>query len=119
VSPVITWLDLLLDLVLPVLVVLGLAKLLSRGPATEHATLPSPAVVDSGPTESAQPALPSAQLEPVWQPDSASGVAWHTAGDAALGAPASRWGTPGEASGWHPLPDEEDPSGADRAGRES
>ncbi len=116
VSPVITWLDLLLNLMVPVLVVLGLAKLLSRGPAVEHTTLTSDA--DSDVTESAQPALPSAQLEPVWQPDSASGAAWHTAGDAALGAPAAGWGTPGEASGWHPISDEEDPSRADRAGRE-
>jgi hypothetical protein len=116
VSPIITWLDLLLNLVVPVLVVLGLAKLLSRGSAVEDTTMTS---TNSDPTESAQPALPSAQVEPVWQPDSASGAAWHTAGDAALGAPAAGWGTPGEAGGWHPISDEEDPSRADRAGRES
>jgi hypothetical protein len=63
--------------------------------------------------------LPSSQLEPVWQADEASGVAWHTAGDAALGAPAAGWGTPGEAGGWQAIGDEDNPSRADRPGPES
>jgi hypothetical protein len=117
-SPVIAWLDLLLDLVVPLLVVLGLAKLLPRRPAAQGTTLPSPAIADAGLTDAAPAALPSTQVEPVWQADAASGVAWHTAGDAALGAPASGWGTPGEASGWHPIADD-DPSGGDRSGEES
>jgi hypothetical protein len=43
--------------------------------------------------------------EPTWQPDQAAGAAWLTAGDAAAGAAASGWGTPGEAGGWVPQPD--------------
>jgi hypothetical protein len=118
-SAVIAWLDLLLDLVLPVLVILGLAKLLTRQPAAQQAIAQSPAITDAEPTDPGPAALPSSRLEPTWQPDAASGVAWHTAGDAAVGAPASGWGTPGEASGWQPNPDEEDPSPGDRSAPES
>jgi len=127
-SLVIVWLDLLLDLVVPVLVVVGLATLLRGRRAAAHTSLPSPAVVQPAATDSAPAgssgsaatSLPSGQqLEPVWQPDEASGVAWHTAGDAALGVPAAGWGTPGEASGWQVIGDEENPSRADRPGPES
>jgi hypothetical protein len=118
-SPVIAWLDLLLDLVVPVLVLLGLAKLLPRRPAANGTPLQSPSVPDAVSTETAPAALPNPQAEPVWQPDAASGVAWHTAGDAALGAPASGWGTPGEASGWHAIAEDEDPQRGDRSGQES
>ncbi len=41
--------------------------------------------------------------QPTWQPDQASGAVWHTAGDAAAGAPASGWGA-GEDTGWQPIP---------------
>jgi hypothetical protein len=118
-STVIVWLDLLLDLVVPVLVILGLAKLPTRQSPAQQAIAQSPAITDAEPTDPGPAALPSSQLEPVWQPDAASGVAWQTAGDAAVGAPASGWGTPGEASGWQPNPDDENPSPGDRSHPES
>jgi hypothetical protein len=122
----VVWLDLVLDLVVPVLVVVGLTTLLA-GQRAAAATAPqSPAIAQSAPaTPIAQsaPATPAAlsssQLEPVWQPDEASGAAWYTAGDAALGAPAAGWGTPGESGGWQAIGDEDDPSRADRSGPES
>jgi hypothetical protein len=116
---VIVWLDLLLDLVVPVLVVVGLVTLLAGQRASADTALQSPAIVEAAPTEPAPAALPSSQLEPVWQPDEASGAAWYTAGDAALGAPAAGWGTPGESGGWQAIGDEDDPSRADRSGPES
>ena len=116
-SLVVVWLDLVLDLVVPVLVVVGLATLLAGQRSAAGTAPPSPAIVQSAPTTPA--ALPSSQLEPVWQPDEASGAAWYTAGDAALGAPAAGWGTPGESGGWQAIGDEDDPSRADRSGPES
>jgi hypothetical protein len=116
-SLVIVWLDLLLDLVVPVLVVVGLATLLAGQRAAAGTAPQSPAIVPSAPTPPA--ALPSSQLEPVWQPDEASGAAWYTAGDAALGAPAAGWGTPGESGGWQAIGDEDDPSRVDRSGPKS
>jgi hypothetical protein len=116
-SLVIVWLDLVLDLAVPVLVVIGLATLLAGQRAAAGAAPQSPAIVQSAPTTPA--ALPSSQLEPVWQPDEASGAAWYTAGDAALGAPAAGWGTPGESGGWQAIGDEDDPSQVDRSGPKS
>ena len=66
---VIVWLDLLLDLVVPVLVVVGLVTLLAGQRASADTALQSPAIVEAAPTEPAPAALPSSQLEPVWQPD--------------------------------------------------
>jgi hypothetical protein len=59
----------------------------------------------------APPALPQVQIappvpepdtehQPTWQPDAATGVAWHTAGEAAAGAPGSGWSDSNEAGGW-------------------
>ena len=43
------------------------------------------------------------QNQPTWQPDQASGGAWNRADDAATGAAASAWGTPGSQNqGWQP-----------------
>ena len=118
-SLVIFWLDLLPDLVVPVLVVVDLATLLGGQREAVEVAPQSPAIVQAAPVDPPPAALPSSQLEPVWQRDEASGAAWHTAGDAALGAPATGWGTPGESSGWHPIEDEADSSGGDRLGPES
>ena len=104
---------------MPVLVVVGLVTLLAGQRASADTALQSPAIVEAAPTEPAPAALPSSQLEPVWQPDEASGAAWYTAGDAALGAPAAGWGTPGESGGWQAIGDEDDPSRAERSGPES
>lgn len=55
----------------------------------------APAAVTAG-------AEPQGQ-RPIWQPDQASGGAWTRAGDAASGASASAWGTPGSTTGgWQP-----------------
>jgi hypothetical protein len=99
-------LDLLLTLVVPSLVVIGLVRLwqLQTTAAPDAADLPAVPATDRA--ESEKPALPSRQQEPVWEADAASGVAWHTAGDAAVGAPAAGWGTPGDSGGWTPIPEE-------------
>ncbi len=98
--------DLLVALVLPTLILIGLIILWRIQPAADRESLEQPAVVEPGTAGSEQLAPPSPEQEPGWQPDAASGVVWHTAGDAAVGAPAAGWGTPGETGGWDPLPDE-------------
>jgi hypothetical protein len=52
------------------------------------------------------PAAPASdpRLQPTWQPDSAAGAVWRTAGDAAAGAPATGWGTATPSVGWQPIP---------------
>jgi hypothetical protein len=50
------------------------------------------------------PAASDPRLQPTWQPDSAAGAAWRTAGDAAAGAPATGWGTATPSVGWQPIP---------------
>lgn len=92
----------LLALAVPVLGLLGMVVLLQgqrRGHAAEQ-----PREVGTGQVQA--PAELEARVdpdqEPTWQPDQAAGAAWLTAGDAAAGAAASKWGTPGEPGGWQP-----------------
>jgi hypothetical protein len=55
------------------------------------------------PEPSQLPQRPDPQLQPTWQPDTAAGAVWRTAGEAAAGAPAAGWGA--EAStAWQPIP---------------
>ena len=111
--------ELLLPIVVGVLVVLALARLLPTS-ATQGGEPEPPAVTDVSPAEAVPPpALPSSRQEPVWQPDAASGVAWSSAGDAAVGAPAAGWGTPGESGGWYPIPEETEAPEAPRSSDES
>jgi hypothetical protein len=48
--------------------------------------------------------VPDQRLQPTWHPDTAAGAVWHTAGDAAAGAPASGWGSDASTTGWQPIP---------------
>src|SRR5215212_8901181 len=106
VTRVLDLVELLLPIVVGVLVVFALARLLPMS-ATQGGEPEPPAVTEASPGEAVRPtALPSPRQEPVWQPDAASGVAWYSAGDAAVGAPAAGWGTPDESGGWYPMPDE-------------
>ena len=92
------------------LVISGLAvavmiKLFQLQPApvvSGPAPLPQP--VPELPAAPLQPGPPDPQLQPTWQPDTAAGAAWLTAKDAAAGAPATGWGTPGESATWQPIP---------------
>jgi hypothetical protein len=43
------------------------------------------------------------RLQPTWQPDTAAGAVWRTAGEAAAGAPATGWGVD-SSTGWQPIP---------------
>jgi hypothetical protein len=43
------------------------------------------------------------RLQPTWQPDTAAGAVWRTAGEAAAGAPATGWGADSSAA-WQPIP---------------
>jgi hypothetical protein len=60
----------------------------------------------AGEVESADSAEPvpapaaDPQLQPGWSPDAAVGAVWRRAGDAAAGAPATSWDTPGQPAGW-------------------
>ena len=50
-----------------------------------------------------QPMNQQPMNQPSWQADQASGGAWNRAGDAATGASAAAWGTPGSQNqGWQP-----------------
>ena len=51
----------------------------------------------------AVPPPPDQQLQPTWQPDTAAGAVWRTAGEAAAGAPATGWGADSSAA-WQPIP---------------
>jgi len=92
----------LLALAVPVLGLLALVGLLQGQRQARAAE--QPREVGTGHAE--EPAELEARVdpdqEPTWQPDQAAGAAWLTAGDAAAGAAASGWGTPGEAGGWQP-----------------
>jgi hypothetical protein len=74
-------------------------------------------------TQAALPVAPvpvlDPALQPTWAPDAAAGAAWHRAGDAASGAPASGWGGGSATAGWQPIPAEPiDPvAGSDNAWR--
>ena len=105
VTKVLDMVELLLPIVVGVLVIFALVRLLPIS-ATQGARPELPAVSGASPGEAVPPALPSPEQEPVWQPDAASGVAWYSAGDAAVGAPAAGWGTPGESGGWYPVPEQ-------------
>jgi hypothetical protein len=105
VTKVLDLVELLLPVVVGVLVVFALVRLLPIS-ATQGGGPELPAVTGGSPGEAVPPALPIPKQEPVWQPDAASGVAWYSAGDAAVGAPAAGWGTPGESGGWYPMPEE-------------
>ncbi len=117
-TSVVDTVDALIYLVAPVLVGIVLAGLLRQQPVS----LPyptGPAAELTGAQQ--QPAVPypdqaaldqqarDAQYSPIWQVDSAAGAAWTTAGDAASGAPASGWGTPGQHGGWQPTGPENPP----------
>lgn len=113
-------LDALTVLALPVLLVIALVRLRSAAPggsrssalagarsstAIASPTLPDPAFPRQ------VPGPPDEQYQPSWLPDTASGAAWNRAGDAAAGAPASGWGTPGQGGGWQVGPTTPAPSG--------
>lgn len=103
---VVNTLDQLVVLAVPVLAMVALARLRQLVPAS----------VAGGEARSistgAQPAMPQPpaptpideQYQPSWLPDTAAGAAWQRAGDAAAGAPASGWGTPGQGGGWQVEP---------------
>jgi hypothetical protein len=107
-SPPFSQLDLaerLVDLVVPLLAVGGLAVLVSRprrAPDAVPALAPAPQQEEETPV--LEEAQPDPELQPTWQADAAAGAAWYTAGDAASGRPAAGWGSPESSSGWQPTP---------------
>lgn len=108
----------LADLAIPVLVAVVLLKLLQGQPAPvrQQALQAGPygqgqygqgQYGQAGQGQGSQPPYRQGQPQqnpnqPTWQPDQAAGASWNTAGDAASGAAASGWGTPGESGGWNP-----------------
>ena len=60
------------------------------------------------------PQPPDQRLQPTWQPDTAAGAVWRTAGEAASGAPATGWGADTSAA-WQPIPTQ--PNGPGPQGR--
>lgn len=94
-----------LAVVVPLLSLVVLVRLRQGQRAEDPDVASSAGVTPSVTAEQAKPELtaaPDPGSAPVWQPDQASGAAWLTAGEAAAGAAASRWGTPGDAGGWQP-----------------
>lgn len=102
----VAWTDLarvVLQLVLPLLALVTLTALRQhrREAAEAPLSLESNPAADPAVQRQVEPRRDPAN-EPVWQPDQAAGAAWLKAGDAASGAAASGWGTPGGSSGWAP-----------------
>ena len=98
-------LDALLLLAVPLLGFVFLVRLVELAPVLRRRDEPeaNPALTTGGPDDQVSPdPAPDPALEPTWQPDLAAGAAWQTAGDAAAGAPASGWGTPGQTADWTP-----------------
>lgn len=95
----------LLGLVLPIAAVVALGLLVPRSSAGRPALAagPEPAADDAA-DEDAPALAPAAdpQLAPTWEPDTAAGAAWWSAGEAASGRPAAGWGAPDPAAGWQP-----------------
>jgi hypothetical protein len=103
-TPLLNLLTLVTTLAIPVVGLGLLIKLWQLQPAghptAELSASPAPTAIDAPP---ASPP-PDPQLQPTWHADAAAGAVWRTAGEAASGAPASGWGTPGPEVGWHPVP---------------
>lgn len=107
--------DLLTNLAVPALALVTLVKLLPvTGPGRRPVGFSPGELAGAELTGAEQPALPpvpNPSYQPTWQPDQAAGAAWQTAGDAAAGAPASGWGTPGQQGGWqYPPPSPQQPN---------
>jgi hypothetical protein len=99
----------LADLAVPALAAVGLYRLYQGQPAPARPQA-LPAGSPGGQPASYWPGSEEAeQPQPTWQPDQAAGAAWNTAGEAATGAAASGWGTPGESGGWSPVPRSQPP----------
>jgi hypothetical protein len=89
-----------ISLIVPTVAVVGLGMLL-RAQGAAHAVVAPQTPPLLPPVQIAPPAQePDTEHQPTWQPDAATGVAWHTAGEAATGAPGSGWSNPNEAGGW-------------------
>jgi hypothetical protein len=87
----------LTGLVVPALAVAVLIALLRVAPSAK----PSRSVEPEA--RPAEPAPTSTYAEPAgWEPEEASGAAWHSAGAAAAGVPASGWGRSDHPDGWDP-----------------
>ena len=76
-----------------------------------------PAGIGLPPYQESLPAAPppDQRLQPTWQPDTAAGAVWRTAGEAAAGAPAAGWGTGATSAAWQPIPTQ--PNGPQTQGR--
>lgn len=98
--------QLVLALPVPALALVALSRLLLVKPDTAGVPQAVTAVTDGA--DEASPAAiearPDPEHQPTWPVDEAAGAAWLTAGDAAAGASASRWGAPGDPGGWQPQP---------------
>jgi len=87
----------LTGLVVPALAVAVLIALFRARPSANGSRSTEPE------TPSAEPAPISTYAEPAgWEPEEASGAAWHSAGAAAAGVPASGWGHSDQPDGWDP-----------------
>lgn len=93
----------------PTVLLAVLATVLGRHPAgSPPAIEPAAGAEQEESTDAGEPV--ALERRPSWAPDEASGAVWTTAGDAARGAEAQRWGTPGSGRGWGTRVDPEDGS---------
>jgi hypothetical protein len=100
-TPVLGALAAIVTQAISIIVVVLLAKLLQLQAVPRRL----PAGIGLAPYQESLPAAPPDQrLQPTWQPDTAAGAVWHTAGEAAAGAPAAGWGADATAAAWQPIP---------------
>jgi hypothetical protein len=100
-TPVLWALAAIVTQAISIIVVVLLVKLLQLQAVPRRL----PAGIGLPPYQESLPAPPPDQrLQPTWQPDTAAGAAWRTAGEAAAGAPAAGWGTETTAAAWQPIP---------------
>ncbi|WP_157677070.1 hypothetical protein [Auraticoccus monumenti] len=86
----------------PTLLLAVLATVLGRRPSQPAAPEPEESPEQDGDqvAEGAAGELVAPERQPSWAPSEASGAVWSTAGDAARGAEADRWGAPGSGRAW-------------------
>ncbi len=96
-TPVLWALAAIVTQVISVIVVVLLIKLFQLQAVPRRL----PAGIGLPPYQESLPAAPppDQRLQPTWQPETAAGAVWRTAGEAAAGAPAAGWGTGATLSG--------------------
>jgi hypothetical protein len=81
-------------------IAVGVFVTLLRRPSAAVTPTAADAVETVAEPEAVPAPPPDPQLQPGWSPDAAVGAVWRRAGDAAAGAPATRWDATGQPADW-------------------